>query len=450
MLSVRSWRTIRQRPPPIASADGDLTTTGGRARQQQVGHVHATDQEHERHRCYQHVQRRAEITEHHLAIRPHAHSSPFHVSRLALGDPARHAFHVGLRGVVGDVRLQLAHHAERMAPVVRALLRREHERRPELGRERRHVVLGCRDADHGVCFAIEPHRPADDRLVARESPSPEAMTEYDDTDVGRHIGIGEVPSEHGCHVHDAEVAGRDAHTPHTLGLAVRQVVGCAGHGRRMFEDTPLVGPIMEVADRGISRTELTPGFVHEDDAVAVVGGERTQEHRVQHTKDGDGRADAERNRHNEHSRQHRAHRQLTNGEPEIVAPVGPPLRSAHGMLPLFCKCSADSLDVLDIAEAAQRFVTCGRRRQALRAELLDAHLEMERELVVHVGCRVGTPEAQIPAPERSACPERAWRVEWAHDTGCCLALRTRATACAKPDQMSAFLSSCLRPSAVRR
>ena len=106
----------------------------------------------------------------------------------------------------------------------------------------------------------------------------------------------------------------------------------------------------------------------------------------------------------EHGREDRAHRQLTEREPKIVPPVGPPLRSAHGMLPLFCKCSADSLDVLDVSEAAQRFITRRRGRQALGPELLDAHLEMERELVVHVGGRVGTPEAQISAPERECLP----------------------------------------------
>src|SRR6185436_8177815 len=148
-----------------------------------------------------------------------------------------------------------------------------------------------------------------------------------------------------------------------------------------------------------------------------VGGDRTQQHSVQHAENCDRRADAERDRQHQYGSEQRADRQLTDRETKIVTPVGPPLGAAHGILPLFCKCSADLLDVLNIPEAAHRFIARLRWRLTLRAEFLDAHLEMEGELVVHVGGWIWSPEAQIPPPQRRA-----------HDAGCCLALSTRATA----------------------
>src|SRR6185503_11481858 len=130
------------------------------------------------------------------------------------------ALHIGLRRIAGHSRFQLPHYAKRMGPIIRALLRREDERRPQLWREGRHGVLGCRDADDGVRLTIETYRTADDRSVARESPYPEAVTEYNEANVARHIGIGEVPSEHGRGVHDSEVSRRHPHTSHSLGLPV--------------------------------------------------------------------------------------------------------------------------------------------------------------------------------------------------------------------------------------
>ena len=241
-------------------------------------------------------------------------------------------------------------------------------------------------------FTVDAYGAADDRRISGEPPSPQAIAEDDETRVAGDIGLGKVPSENRRDMDHTEVPGCDLHAKDSLGLAVRQVEGAARARRRVLEHGALLGPVVKVPDRRASGAR-SQGLVDPDNAFAVVSRERPKQDGVDDAEDGDGRTDAERDGEDEHGRQHRAHRQLTDSEPKVVAPVGPPLRSAHGMLPLFCKCSADSLDVMDVAEAAQRFVARGRRRQTLRPELLDAHLEMERELVVHIGGRDRNPRS---------------------------------------------------------
>ena len=68
-LSVRSCRSSRPRCAPMAPRTAISFCAVGRAREQQVGHVGAGDQQHERHRAQQQHQRRAQVADEGLVQR---------------------------------------------------------------------------------------------------------------------------------------------------------------------------------------------------------------------------------------------------------------------------------------------------------------------------------------------------------------------------------------------
>ena len=93
----------------------------------------------------------------------------------------------------------------------------------------------------------------------------------------------------------------------------------------------------------------------------------------------------------------------------------------------------------DIAEALDGLSTRALRRHAERNVALGTHLEMERELVVHIGRHVGSDEPEISPPPRLAL----------HGHAIAGSVRsTRVTACEYRSQTVASSRRCLRPAAV--
>ena len=106
-LSVRSWRTMRPRPAPMAAADGDLARADAGAGQQQVGDIGAGDQEHRSHRAQQDQERRPDIAHDDLLQRLHREAA---VRAQAAGNLRSVFFggegERGLGRVEGDARFQ--------------------------------------------------------------------------------------------------------------------------------------------------------------------------------------------------------------------------------------------------------------------------------------------------------------------------------------------------------
>ena len=327
-----------------------------------------------------------------------------------------------------------------MRAVVGTLLRGEDERCKKFRGQPRQVGLARGNANDGMRLAIERYRSTDDRWITTEAPSPEAVAEHDQARIARDISLREIGPENRRDLQRAEITRCDSCSTYTLRFTVGEVERCSCQRGRVLEHRALFGPVVEMADRGASLPELPPRFVHKNEAVAVGPGERTQQHCVHRAEDCDRCADAHRDSDDEHSGQERTDAQLAGRKAQVMSPVRPPLRSLHGSLPLFRQAPADGFHVLDVSEAAQRLLVSLFPRQTLREEFVDPRVDVKRELVVDVGPRIGSPEAKAAAPQRRGT----------HDTGCCFALNTRATAWAKLDQVVEFFCSRRRPSAVSR
>src|SRR4029453_10689590 len=67
----------------------------------------------------------------------------------------------------------------KMRPVVGALLRGEDKRRKELRSQSRQIRLAWGNAGGGMRLTVETNRSTDNRRVASEAPAPQAVTEHD-------------------------------------------------------------------------------------------------------------------------------------------------------------------------------------------------------------------------------------------------------------------------------
>ena len=130
-LSVASCRTRRQAARAERGAQRHLVLTRGRARQQQVRHVGARDEQHERHRAHERDERRPRVLDDVVLER---HDADAHVGRLVFGvllaELARDAVHLGLRLRERHARLEPAEDREEREVARRPLAVVEPERLP--------------------------------------------------------------------------------------------------------------------------------------------------------------------------------------------------------------------------------------------------------------------------------------------------------------------------------
>src|SRR5262245_45830942 len=100
-----------------------------------------------------------------------------------------------------------------------------------------------------------------------------------------------------------------------------------------------------------------------------------------------------------------------------------------------------SFQAVEVAERPDRLFPCRRRVKALPDQRVNPFVEVEVQLIVHIGADTGTPEPEIPAPERFPVPAHASR-------GAEVAESTVATARAKSAQREALALSAARPLGV--
>jgi hypothetical protein len=93
------------------------------------------------------------------------------------------------------------------------------------------------------------------------------------------------------------------------------------------------------------------------------------------------RADAERERDRRDEGEAGIPEQLPDREREVLTQLGEVLVSAHGVIPLVPKLSAERLRAVEIAEARERRAARLFRRHAARDILADAHFEVKGDLV---------------------------------------------------------------------
>ena len=132
---------------------------------------------------------------------------------------------------------------------------------------------------------------------------------------------------------------------------------------------------------------------------------RLQDNRVDDGEDRGVRADTESESQHRRDRERRRPPQRAHAELHVLHEVGDVLGALSRRLLSPVVVDERGAHVRDVAEALGRFAACVVGRHAERDVPLDAHLEVERELVVDVGRHVGTEESretEIAAPARRA------------------------------------------------
>jgi len=173
-------------------AHGNFARAPARARKQQVGDIHARDQQHERNGGEHHEERRTDVVHdpvvqqrqayHAIAVRGRI------VARQTIGDDGHR---VGRCPQI-DARLQTGDDAEPLRAALRVaeVLGCEHQRPPVIGPIGKRDVGRC-DADHRIRFAIQADG-GSDRVDARaELSSPETIADDENLSARGNIGLRE-------------------------------------------------------------------------------------------------------------------------------------------------------------------------------------------------------------------------------------------------------------------
>jgi hypothetical protein len=309
-----------------------------------------------------------------------------------------------------------------------------------------------RDADHLVTRAAENDLLADQRSIGTQL-SPKRVAEYDDALFSRFGLVGSIePAERGRDVEDVEEPAHRAGDDHAPRIA------------KLGEDTTAAGPgacgVEELAARHeierFARPDVLVHEIHRRQVRAhdhqprdVRRRDRMEQHGVHGAEDRRIGADPEGERQQSRGGKRRTSAELPHGVTNIAADGVEPLGALHGSLSLIGECAHNERDVLAIAEPLGRDPSRFVGRNAARDVVSDELLEVEADLVVHLGPDVGAPEAEIPPPFRR---RRVCRVVAAGDghAGTGTAVMILVMAPAKRFQVRDSSASRRFPAAVRR
>ena len=336
--STRDERALRQDLPGQAAASGaerapdrHLLRAAGRAREQQVRHVRAGDQEQEPHGAQQHQQRRAHVA--HDDVLERAHQEPLHRPRVLGLHP---------RGDGGDFRAAaLDRHARRQlgeepqaAPAAAVHAVAQRERRPHLRAarpERREVEARRHHAHDRVRRSVEAHRASQHGRVPRERPPPQRVPEQDDVLAARLLLLGRerAPQERARARH-LQDPGRQAQPGHRLGAAVRGQVRMPELGDTHRAERRRVRS--DLAERR-GRDRVASVVQHDGQPLGLRVRQRLQQDRVHRTEDDRGRPDPERQGGRRGGREAGCARQLPRAVADVLPDVVDP-RVAHSSLPV--------------------------------------------------------------------------------------------------------------------
>ena len=273
------------------------------ARQQQVRDVRAGDEQHEADRAHQHQQRRLDAR---VAISFMEVGVMVQFGGYAVGEVALEA--VGKCGDVAlglldaDAWLEASGGDEKLVgpPVVAELFRREHQRRPQIGRAVEEAVEARRHhADDVVGLAVEEDLAPDDARRRRSGAARSRSSGRRPCRARRGPRRGERAAEQRLHAEDLEELRRRLRREQPLGLADAGEVGVPA-----LADGERIEDLHALADVAVGR-HGKPGFEAVEDGVVVVERhqpiglvvrQRPQQHAVDEREDRGVRADAQRER----------------------------------------------------------------------------------------------------------------------------------------------------------
>ena len=234
--------------------DGDLPLPDGGARQQEVGHVGARDEQHERDRPHHREHDEPNILGHQHVSETDCGDTPSLVLEVGHRQPRGRARKVRAGIIQGGAWRQPGDHVEKPLVASGGVLHGG-KRHPEL-RELGKLKRSRHDAHDGVGQPVDGDRSADDGRIGQVAPLPHAVSEEDDARRARLVFVpAEVPAEYRVDPKHREKIRRDKRPEEPLGLvAVGHRHAAILHGRDLGERARPGLVVLQVEPRH-------PGFV---------------------------------------------------------------------------------------------------------------------------------------------------------------------------------------------
>ncbi len=276
-----------------------LLTIGG-AREEEVRHIRARDQEDQDHRPEKQQQRRPQVADHGVQHRLHRHALTGVGHGMLLSEPFRESLDIGSRLLHRDALLHAPDHVDpgMVAALVLAadLVLEEQKGGEGVGGFPRGVKGARHDPDHVETLAAQGERLAHDVRVAPEPSVPEAFAEKNHAGSSGFVFLGcERAAEDRRLLERVEHSRRHLADIDPLGLGPRSGENETRAVRPEYgvEDLVLVAQVLEVRHREAHLRHLLRPFGQEHQPVGLAIGEGPEQNRVHHTEHRGVGADAE-------------------------------------------------------------------------------------------------------------------------------------------------------------
>ncbi len=261
----------------------------------------------------------------------------------------------------------------------------------------RKVKISRHDADHDERRPVDHHRATDGVAAPAEALRPQRVADHDDVAARSAVLLGaERAAQRGG---DAE-NGEETHGDGCRGDAFRFAAGVVAprqsDARRAVRADVRVRPTELAHPRELRERRA----VERDELLGMRIGERSNDDGVDDGEDGGVGADTERERADRNRRERRgaaqAAQRVAHVLQQIFHEISPMLRARLVSI-VIAKLGADAVDVAEspAGRGHGRVV-----RQSARFVIAHSHFQMERQLVVDVGVRIGAEEAEVAAPAR--------------------------------------------------
>ncbi len=407
-------------------ANRQLTGTGGKSCQQEIGDVCACDHQHQDDCGEQHEQSGAEIADHEVGQHL-CRDAPFDVElRMIALEISSHALELLVDLCKRHISPAPAVHLEKMLVEHRQPLGRERSRHQELccGGER--VERGWHDADDLVRKPVQSDRPAHDAGIASEPALPQPRRQDDDLLTAGSVLVRPVePSMQWRHAKHIVKVGRGSHAEDALGRAfVREVEAAVISSREMFKGRDLIPNVVVVPARCAPQL-APPGRERQQHPFWLIERVGTQHHGVDDTENGRCGADAQRESEDGCGREAWMKPALTQCEDDVLAEFIQPLSASNRPITAVTDRGELRVHAVYVAESANRLLTCGLWIQTAIDQLLRPQIDVMPELVADFYIDGNAPQERTePLPDL-------------HDV-----TMTLLTACAKVTHASVSLASC--------